>query len=159
MSKKYLLPYPLSEAAVRFDVFFVNKYYHIPDSKKIVRGKRKANSAELQTFILSPREERFWFAGIPRASLKGQLRANGAQTELIVSFVYPFSVYVFYGVLLLLLFLQYYSLLVLVVLAMIPTVQILSYNSVLKEDLLKSIPLIFGDQAKTDEVEKESVQS
>ena len=108
---------------------------------------------------MSPRDERFWFAGIPRASLKGQLRANGAQTELIVSFVYPFSVYVFYGVLLLLLFLQYYSLLVLVVLAMIPTVQILSYNSVMKEDLMKIIPLIFGDQAETDEAEKESVQS
>ena len=159
MSIKYRLPYPLSEAAVRFDVFFADRYYHIPDSKKIVRGKRKANSAELQTFVLSPRDERFWFAGIPRASLKGQLRANDEQTELIVSFVYPYSVYVFYGVLLLFLFLQYYSLLVLVVLAMIPTVQILSYNSVMKEDLLKIIPLIFGDQAKTDEAEKESVQS
>ena len=159
MSRKYHLQYPLSEASVRFDVFFVNRYYHIPDSKKIVRGKRKASSAELQTFVLSPREERFWFAGIPRASLNGQLRANGAQTELTISFVYPFSVYVFYGVLLLFLFLQYYSLLVLVVLAMIPTVQILTYNSVLKEDLLIIISLIFGDQAETDEVEKESVQS
>lgn len=159
MSMKYLLPYPLSEAAVRFDVFFANSHYHIPDSKKIVRGKRKASSAELQTFVMSPRDERFWCAGIPKASVKGQLRANGAQTELIVSFVYPYSVYIFYGVLLLFLFLQYYSLLVLVVLAMIPTVQILSYNSVMKEDLLKIIPLIFGDQTEMDEVEKESVQS
>lgn len=68
---------------------------------------------------------------------------------------YPFSVHVFYGVSLLFLFLQYYSLLVLVLLALYPTVQILTCNIVMKEDLLKVLSLIFDDQAVMDEAEKD----
>ena len=151
---QFRLSYPLSLASVRFDSFFVGGWYHIPDSKKTIQGKRKVRSADVQTFVLSPRDERFWFAGIPKAYIKGQLRASGTQTDLTASFRYPYSVYVFYGVLLLFLFLQYYSLLVLAVLAMFPTVQILSYNSVMKEELLKTLTLIFEDQTETDETEK-----
>lgn len=150
---KTLLNCPLSLAAARFDSFFVGGWYHIPDSKKTIQGKRKAKSGDVQTFVLSPRDERFWFAGIPKAYVKGQLQADGSQTEMTASIRYPFSVYVFYGVLLLFLFLQYYSLLVLVLLALYPTVQILTYNSVMKEDLLKVLSLIFEDQAVTDEAE------
>ena len=142
-----LLSYPLLEASARFDSFFAGGPFHIPSSKKTIWGKKKRQSSELQTFVLKPSDSRFLSAGIPKAYIRGQLRANGNQTELTTSFAYPIQMYVFYCALAVALILHTYALLVIALIAILPTVEILTYNSANKEDLLKTISLIFEDQA------------
>ena len=158
-----LLSYPLLEASARFDSFFVCGPYQIPNSKKTIWGKKKRLSPEMQTFVLKPSDGRFLSGGIPKAYIRGQLRANGTQTELIARFPYPIQMYVFYCALAVLSVLWIDILWVIALTALLPTVKILTYNSTNKEDLLKTISLIFEEQnerreehnSRADDVQKE----
>ncbi len=136
-------PLPLTSA--RFDCFFPGGRYRIPDSKKTIWAKRQVHSETLHTFTMYPRDERFWFAGTPKAYVKGQLEANGEETLLTASFVYPVSLYICYLFIAVLVFALRIPLPGLVFLA-IPTVEILAYNSIMKEELLKTLLLIFEEQ-------------